>query len=300
MGIVMENQKQQLHSLLASVWQRSAFYREYYSSHGIRETDLADLTTLDLPLLTKQTLMEYFDTAVTEPRLRKQDLEQWIQEDCAPPHDFLRHFIAFSSSGSSGHIGIFVYDRPSWHVMNSTLAPRLLMPVHGPAGKTKVAFYMGSNRNFGGVATAMQMPEALYDVVVLSLLDAPERVREQLHAFQPHRLTGYTSCVATLAEWTLAGKLRLRPQWDVVSGEPLTEGMKRTIQEAWGAPIYNLYCASESLYIAVQAPDQEEMTVIDELNIQRDRPLASAGIGGVRCPCDMAAGRGSVFAYRGG
>jgi hypothetical protein len=31
-------------------------------------------------LLTKQTLMAHFDTVVTDPRLCKQELEQWIQD----------------------------------------------------------------------------------------------------------------------------------------------------------------------------------------------------------------------------
>jgi amino acid adenylation domain-containing protein len=43
--------------------------------------------------------------------------------------------------------------------------------------------------------------------------------------------------------------------------------MERKIRQAWGAPIYGLYAASESKYIAIKSPERNEMTVMDDLNI---------------------------------
>src|SRR5207249_11854675 len=74
-------QQRGLGRLLGYVWKRSAFYRDYYSSHGISEKDLPDISIRDLPFLSKEILMENFDLAVTDPRLRKADIEQWLQDE---------------------------------------------------------------------------------------------------------------------------------------------------------------------------------------------------------------------------
>ena len=65
-------QQQFLQRLLRHVWKRSPFYRDYYGSYGISEKDIPEISIQDLPFLSKQTLMENFDLAVTDPRLQKQ------------------------------------------------------------------------------------------------------------------------------------------------------------------------------------------------------------------------------------
>jgi hypothetical protein len=126
---------------------------------------------------------------------------------------------------------------------------------------------MATHAHFAGIATALRMPASVYDVLILSLLDTPEHVIHQLNLFQPDRLSGYSSSITQLAAWAVEGRLTIRPGSIVVSGDLLTASMCRSIDEAWGAPIYNLYTAAESLYLAVQRPGHEEMTIIDELNI---------------------------------
>ena len=64
----------------------------------------------------------------------------------------------------------------------------------------------------------------------------------------------------------LAGKLRIRPRTIFVSGDILLPSVEKRIHQAWGVPIYNLYGASESLFLGVQA-GQKEMTLMDDLNI---------------------------------
>jgi len=133
--------QQQLRALVAHLWQHSAFYRAYYSSHGIRAQDLPELTIGDLPFLTKSTLMAHFDTAVTDPRLRKAELEHWLEAHPTPHQAFHKDFVVLTTSGSSGTIGIIVYDRPGWHAMNSIMAPRFPRPAPGRGEKARVAYY---------------------------------------------------------------------------------------------------------------------------------------------------------------
>lgn len=260
-------QKRSFRDLLAYVWEHSAFYRDYYQSHRIRERHLADISVRDLPFMTKKELMDNFNTAVTDPRLQHLELQDWLQDSHDPYHAFREDLIVFHSSGSSGHAAVFAYDRTAWRAMSSVLTAYLPTPHSITSRRIKIAFYMATHAHFAGIATALRMPASVYDVLILSLLDTPEHVIHQLNLFQPDRLSGYSSSITQLAAWAVEGRLTIRPGSIVVSGDLLTASMGRSIDEAWGAPIYNLYTAAESLYLAVQRPGHEEMTIIDELNI---------------------------------
>ncbi|MGE5215799.1 MAG: AMP-binding protein [Chloroflexota bacterium] len=261
-----EIQQRRFQKLLRRVLTGSAFYRDYYGSHGIRERGLTDVTVRDLPFLTKATLMEQFDRAVIDSRLKRVELEAWLDTIRDPRQAFLQDFIVMHSSGSSGVTGIFVYSRTDWQVMNSVMATRLPKPENYPNEKTRVAFYRATHGHFAGVATALHLPKAVYETLIVSCLDPVSQVNEQLQAFDPQRLTGYSSSIALLAEEAIEGRLRIRPQRVFVSGDLLTERSRQKIKEAWSAPITNLYGASESLFLAIQ-DSEDEMTVMSDLNI---------------------------------
>lgn len=263
---ILQNQQFLFQELLHQAWKHSAFYRDYYESHGIRRGELRDVTVRDLPFLSKKLLMENFDRIVTDSRLCLWELERWLNEERDPRQHFGKDFIVMHSSGSSGTMGIFVYSRKDWQIMNSTMATRL-PPPENSSGKTRVAFYRAAHGHFAGVATAVHLSKSVYDTLIVSVLDPIDRVVEELNRFQPHRLTGYSSSIAPLAESALAGKLQIVPQTVFVSGDILLPSVEQRIREAWGVPIYNLYGASESLFLGVQETSQKEMLLMDDLNI---------------------------------
>src|SRR5262249_30586119 len=98
---LVEHQQSSFQRLLQHVWSHSPFYREYYGSCGIREDDLPQLSVRDLPFVSKNMLMEHFDLAVTDSRLKKKELEQWIQEVPDPSKLYRDEFIVLHTSGSS-------------------------------------------------------------------------------------------------------------------------------------------------------------------------------------------------------
>ena len=90
---MIAHQRQSLRELLGYLWRRSPFYRDFYESYGIREPHLTEIGVGDLPFLTKQILMDNFDQAVTDPRLNKADLEQWLQHDRGRSRSYQKDFI---------------------------------------------------------------------------------------------------------------------------------------------------------------------------------------------------------------
>jgi len=264
---VLRDQQRSFHALLRHVWRKSQFYRDLYSSTGIRERELADITPKDLPIVGKKLLMENFDRAVTDPRLKKTDLQRWVHEYRNPAANYRQDFIVFHSSGSSGTKGIFVCTQSDWQFAASAMAGRLPLPVNYPIGKTKAAFYLVSHGNFSGVSVAARMPKTVYELLVLSVVESHQHTVKQLNEFQPHQLHGYASSIHELSQLAMTGKLHISPKRIFVGGDKLTRNMEEDIGRAWAAPIYDLYSASESTYIAYRQSDEHEMSVTDELNI---------------------------------
>lgn len=275
---LLAHQKRHFQTLLQHVWRRSAFYHDFYGDHGFREKDLSDVSASDLPILPKKTLIDNFDRAVTDPRLRKRELEEWFARHRDPSVEFLPDMVVLHGSGTSGDLGIFAYDRKGWTTADATIAARLPLPEQFDAGRTRIAFYVAAHGHFATVCMAASMPPRVYDTLILSLLDSTEQTLRQLNVFQPHRLTGYSSSVARLAELALDGRLDIHPQRIFVGGDRLTGSMERKIRAAWKAPIYSMYAASESKYIALKTPEHDQFMVMDELNIVEvldddDRPV---------------------------
>src|SRR4030095_10991541 len=118
--------------------------------------------------LSKQILMENFDRAVTDPRLKRLELEQWIRDNPDPRKKFAHDFIVVHSSGSSGNIGIFVYHQKDWRFADDAVASLLPRPEKYPTGLTRAAFYMPIHGRFPMVSAAASMPRTLYDTLILS------------------------------------------------------------------------------------------------------------------------------------
>jgi amino acid adenylation domain-containing protein len=272
-------QEQGLRRLLRHAWKLSQFYRDYYERHGITEKDLNEISIGDVPFISKQDLMENFDRVVTNPRLKRHALERWIHDSPDPKQRPAGDCVVVHSSGSSGRLGVFVYDQRAWRIADSAIASRMPMAEEAGGERTRIAFYAAVHGHFLMVSNAASLDRTIYDPLILSLLEPRDRIVQQLNAFQPHRLYGYSSTVFDLAEMAIRGVLQINPRRVSVAGDKLSSSMERTIQEAWGAPIQVTYGSSESKYIAVRESGEPDFSVLEELNIvevldEKDRSVS--------------------------
>jgi phenylacetate-coenzyme A ligase PaaK-like adenylate-forming protein len=249
------HQRERLRALLAHALEKSPFYAELYRKSGVD----ADSPLEDLPVVDKKTLMANFDRVVTDPGLKLAELRAHLAR--LERDEYYRgEYRVFSSSGTTGHEGIFVYGREEWSLV---LAARLLTgslgerALFGPlAGGGRTALIVAHRASSASVASA-----ATLDVFGSRylFLDAALRVDElaaRLNAARPRGLVGGSSLIALLAEEQLAGRLRIAPRVVVVGAELATENMKRRILDAWGVrpseafgmtecPSFGLSCAAE-------------------------------------------------------
>ncbi|MFH1426861.1 MAG: AMP-binding protein [Candidatus Kerfeldbacteria bacterium] len=258
-------QEKRFRELLLHAWDNSPFYRDYYSGRGVHEADLSDVQLTDLPAVSKELLMEHFDDVVTDPALHKKSIEEWIQLVKDPRQFYERKYVVMHTSGTSGNIGVFVYGKPAANELKAAIF-NWAHPVLRPLQRTRIAYYAATHGRFAGVALAANMPRRVYNVRLFSVLDPTETVMRQIERFQPHQLVGYASTIADLAEKTRDRMISLSPKNIIVSGDPLTEMTRHRIEQTWPhARLVEIYAASESIGIAIRRQDEEEMTVLDDL-----------------------------------
>ena len=127
------------------------------------------------------------------------------------------------------------------------------------------AFFFTTEGHYAGSTNASLASHSAHDVLRLSVFDPVEEIWARLNAFQPQRLHSFASALTWLAEWTLQGKLRIAPRSVLVTGDRLSPAMRALVKEVWDADIYDLYATSESLYMAVRRPTDEEFQVFTDV-----------------------------------
>jgi phenylacetate-CoA ligase len=284
LAVIQKNsQISRFRALLHHVWSQSPFYRDYYTAHGIRHADLAEIQVCDVPSVDKRMLMDNFDDIVTEPALSKSDIESWVRAD-GGYGKYKGSWVVLVSSGVSGVSGLSVYSEDEWRYMHTVAAPYQPAPIDISSRKTRVAVYKSISSHGAGVTVALHMRELTNEVLILPLEAPAKSTIEQLQAFQPDRIVGYSSAVAQLAEWQLSGRLRIKPENILCGGDMLTSAMEETILAAWDRPVYNGYGCSECVYLAMKDNARDDMSVMTELilleAVDARGQQASAGVPG--------------------
>ena len=102
-------QRQQLSFLVSYAANHSPFYKELYKNIKINQP----IVLSDLPVINKATMMEKFDRFVTDPSLKLAELQTHIHQLSGDEY-YLGKYRVFTTSGSSGVKGVFVYNRKEW------------------------------------------------------------------------------------------------------------------------------------------------------------------------------------------
>jgi phenylacetate-coenzyme A ligase PaaK-like adenylate-forming protein len=210
-----------------------------------------------LPVLTKQILMKEFDGIVTDDRLRRAEVETFLADaDAGTSH--LGRFRIFSSSGSTGTLGLFVFSHDElayWVAQALASLARV-----GVTPETRLVAI--------GAPSALHITRQLFasmtrpDVPRLSVVSPLEEIVSELDRFRPEALLSYASVVAALAEEQLQGRLEIAPRIVICTSEVLTDDAALRIERAWGVRPLNAYASTEAPGpTAVSSPDDAALEV---------------------------------------
>jgi putative adenylate-forming enzyme len=260
----------------------SPIYRELYSGIELAE----DLDVRALPVVTKAMLMERFNEWVTDPRLRRSEVEAHL-EQVRGDELYLGAYRCMPTGGTTGRKGIFVYDRDEWRqCLTAFLRWSELTGVRPRLGRRMRIATVGATSPLHMTARfAMSIDLGVY---ALRQLDARTPLREVVAALNEHRpeqLVAYPSIASLLAVEQLEGRLRIAPRVVCTSSEVRTEEMTSNIRAAWGVEPFDLYGTTESLY-AGDCVHHQGMHVFEDLGLmevvdQRSDPVPD-GVAGAK------------------
>lgn len=249
--------------------EHSPYYARLIKEQGIVP---ATATPEQFPVLTKSLLMANFDDIVTDKRITRAKIADFLTRSHVPSERYLDHFTVIHTSGSSGEVGYFVYapedlaramsfGRPSQRRQNGQFR-------RSHRGRFRIAFYGATDGHYAGVTMMSMMGRGLARLFVkLALFEVNSplpQVLEGLNKFQPDVLIGYTTALKILGEKQREDSLHIKPMIIGASGEATTKGDKEILQQAFGCGVMNTYGCSEHLGMGSAMPGSEEIVLYDD------------------------------------
>jgi phenylacetate-CoA ligase len=248
-----------------------------YYANIIRERGLDPETCVpsDFPELTKKILMANFDDIVTDPRITKQVVADFLTRSSDPKEQLFDEFTVIHTSGTSGEIGYFLYAPVDYKRMRidarrNRKAFRGVFPSRWPGlRRIRVAFYGATGGHYAGVTgvTSMQrgLPRWFVNAKAFEVNTPLPLIVAQLNEFQPDVLFGYTTALKMLADEQRAGRLGVRPMAVSATGEMVTTADMKFLSEAFhGALASSLYACTEHMMLGISNPGGETMTLMDD------------------------------------
>lgn len=266
---IMRYRDHRLRALLIHAAQRSPFHAKRLKGLNLSKLQVSDLA--GIPMLTKAEAQDNWDSIITIPGLRRDDVEQMLASQKRYSY-FPNGIQVFSSGGSSGVRGVYLWD---WHLFVSVacLAWRTQAlaeqdePSRSPARLAVLAAGMPPHAStpLFDIPTTADM-----QTVVIPVGHPFDEIVSAVEAARPSHLVGYASVIGRLARAALAGDLDVNPVRVSTNSEPLLEEDRAAIQKAWQAPIHNLWGSTEIGVQAVGCGQGEGLHVCeDEVVLER-------------------------------
>jgi putative adenylate-forming enzyme len=255
------HQAYSLHSLREYAHARSPFYQQFHKGFSNRPL-------CELPILTKALVREHFDELVTDPEVRLTDVEAHVASLRGNERFLGRYWVA-STSGSTGHRGLFLWDFDEWSTVLASYN-RSFDWAEVKAGltrRTRMAVVSSTTPWHQSARVGASVNSPWVPTLRLDSGDSPESIVGRLNGFQPEVLVAYASMARLLAEEQLAGRLRISPNFVFGSSEVFTERARRLVEEAWGKKPFEVYAATESAGIASECEQHRGMHLFEDLVI---------------------------------
>ena len=272
-------QRDQLRSVLEHAVSASSYYRETLGSDALAE----DVRLDELPILTKQTLMEQFDRVAADPGLRLAAVEAHVGGP-DPGGLLAGRFHVFSTSGTTGRRGLFpetTAELDLWLAAGWRLRARIglgrdarVIGIGAPTPVHITQKLFAGFGGFGGGRPALSVTTPLREIVSALNLDQPEGI------------VTVPTMAGMLSEEQLEGRLAIGPRIVIVGGEVLSEDVVRRVDAAWGIEPYQVYSSTEALFMASDTPEHTGLQISEDLVVlevvdEEDRPVAP-GVPGFR------------------
>ncbi len=251
---ILETRKlEKFRALVKHANTHSAYYQRLINERGINP---ATCKPQDFPLLTKNLLMANFDEIVTDRRITKQAIADFLTRSTDPGELFLDKYTVMHTSGSSGEVGYFLTTnaemRRAYRGLRRAARGRARLWPIKELRRLRIAFY--------GVTAVTRMQKGLARLFLKTHafeVNSPlPDVVAQLNAFQPDFLFGYTTALKMLGEQQRVANLRLKPVAIAATGEMVIKEDVLYLKESFtDAQVFSVYACTEHQFMGVSNPD---------------------------------------------
>jgi phenylacetate-CoA ligase len=246
---IREFRNHRLRRVIHHAYHNVLYYRTLFERHGLKPEHIR--TVEDLPRI---------------PMTSRAQLQALPEEHIVARGLNARRLIWRDTSGSSG---ISLRIRRTWleERLHGMLRLRALHSQGLRVGDTHcyVVMPLGRHRRDHQILQRIAAAVGFGRQMVVNCLLSPEEIVGRLEAIAPAAVTGYPAVLASMTQAIATERLRaLRLRFVGTGGEVLTPLMRQQIQEAFGAPVYDMYASHEFNLVAWQCRASGEFHVCDD------------------------------------
>jgi phenylacetate-coenzyme A ligase PaaK-like adenylate-forming protein len=244
--------RRRLGRLVRFAVRRSSFFRDKY-----RGIDLNHFALTDLPPTTKEELMAHFEDAVTDPRIRRNEIEGFLEDPDNLGRWYLGRYALSHTSGSQGIPMLIVQERRTLEILFGILSsrsnpngrPGVLEGIGRLVSPRRIAIVTMQRGFYPSGAAAEFMGELVGRFVRVRRLSSMQSdLIERLNEFQPEVIVAYASVLEALA--LQSQRLRLSRLRQIANmSEQLTARARSRIEQAFGVPLPDHYGIGECLIL---------------------------------------------------
>ena len=245
---------ERLQAIVSYAFEHSPFYHDLYVGAGVKPSDIMSLKDIEkLPVVTKK-------------MLRAATKEGRIFTAPRPPLGTL----ATATAGSSGD-PVAIYLDLSSRTHKYISSTRAFWGMGAFPQKTFVLVWRKKGLSIRQhVSSVMGLFKRISVIDVLNTqktaLDTNDmhNVLNELVAFNPQVIRGYTSALWVIAQMVRKYDLPLRPESVITSAEYLPPVWREEMEAIFKCPVHNLYGGTEASPIAASFQNQSELTVFQD------------------------------------
>jgi len=263
--MILKLQEKKFRKLLKYAYKNSKFYHELYSSKGINEDNIDTVDIEKIPIVDKDIIMKNFNDVVTVDDIDVKDLEVFIEESKDPNELYNGKYHVVHTSGTSGKLGIFVYNEKDW----DSFAPYMIKAYDFKFKKFKTTFLGNVRGHSTGISFMSGAKKGIThffcEPLILDINKPIKDTVKQLNEFQPDNLGGYFNGLKILAEQQEKGALKIKPKMIVNCSEGLNVKDKKYIEKVFKVPVANHYGFAECPVVGIGKDEYGGIFLMDDI-----------------------------------
>lgn len=247
---IRQRRRRRLAKIVTFARSHSPYYRNLYKDlpEHVENPKL-------LPVTGKEELMANFNEWVTDSEVTYEKVKSFIDNPDLVGELFLDKYLVGTSSGTTGHPGVFLMDSYARKVYTALAVRRasdllktgeIIKAVWGGLRTAMLYVTGGHFVAFTGVARAFKTNRMLTRTVkIFPVQTAVSELVVQLNRYRPAIICGYASIIHQLAAEQEAGRLQVNPVQIHLTAEGLTGNGYDRIAKVFNAHVHNWYGCAE-------------------------------------------------------